>query len=49
MPGFSEGELDRWLREFREHCVERHGLDPNDTERVAWFNLEVLILTMLDR
>jgi hypothetical protein len=35
-------------REFREHCIERHGLDPNDTERVCWFDLEALTLTLLD-
>jgi hypothetical protein len=48
MPGFSEGELDRWRDEFREHCIERHGLDHADTERVAWFDLEALTLKLLD-
>jgi hypothetical protein len=33
---------------FREHCIERHGLDPDDTERICWFNLEVLTLKLLD-
>ena len=47
MPGLSEGELNRCRREFREHCVERHKLDPNDTERLAWFDLEALTLTLL--
>jgi hypothetical protein len=46
MPGFSEGELDRCRHEFREHCIERHGLDPEDTERICWFDLEAL--TLLD-
>jgi hypothetical protein len=44
---FNESETDRWRREFREHCIERHGLDPKDTERVCWFNLEALTLTLL--
>jgi hypothetical protein len=35
MPGFSEGEVDRCRHEFREHCIERHGLDPNDTDGSA--------------
>jgi hypothetical protein len=48
MPGFRDGELDRCRHEFREHCIERHGLAPDDTERVAWFDLEVLTLTLLE-
>lgn len=43
----SERELRRCRRSFRKHCVERHGLDPNDTRRLCWFNLEVLTLTLL--
>ena len=42
---FSERQL---RREFREHCIKRHGLDPNDTERVCWFDLEALTMTLLD-
>jgi hypothetical protein len=41
-------QLDECRRQFREHCIERHGLDPEDTERVAWFDLEALTLTLLD-
>jgi hypothetical protein len=40
----SDGHLDQ----FREHCIKRHGLDPNDTERIAWFDLKALTLTLLD-
>jgi len=29
--------------------MERRGLDPSDTERLCWFNLEVLTLTLLDQ
>jgi hypothetical protein len=47
MPGFSEGELDRCRHEFREHCIALHGLDPKDTERICWFDLEKLTLTLL--
>jgi hypothetical protein len=47
MLDFSESELNRCRREFREHCIERHGLDPKDTERIAWFDLEALTLTLL--
>jgi hypothetical protein len=36
------------LSEFREHCIERHGLDPEDTQRMCWFDLEALTLTLLD-
>jgi hypothetical protein len=31
---------------FREHCIERHGLDPNDGERLCWFDL-ALTMTLL--
>jgi hypothetical protein len=44
----SEPEVSRCRRQFRAHCVERHGLDPDDTERVALFNLEAFTLTLLD-
>jgi len=33
---------------FREHCIERHGLDPDDTERICWFNLEALTMTLVE-
>jgi hypothetical protein len=33
---------------IREHCVERQGLDPNDTERICWFEPEALTSTLLD-
>ena len=35
-------------RRFREHCIERHGLNPGDTERLYWFDLERLTLTLLN-
>jgi hypothetical protein len=43
----SEIELSLCRREYRDHCIERHGLDPKDTERVCWFDLEGLRLTLL--
>jgi hypothetical protein len=48
LSNFSEPEVSRCRRQFREHCIERHGLDSNDTERVALFNLVALTLTLLD-
>jgi hypothetical protein len=33
---------------IREHCIERHGLSPGDTERTCWFDLQALTLTLLD-
>ena len=42
------GELDRCRDEFRKHCIARHGLHPDDTECLAWFNLDALTLTLLD-
>jgi hypothetical protein len=44
----SEPELGRCRRSFRKHCTERHGIHPNDTERLCWFDLEALTLTLLD-
>jgi hypothetical protein len=48
LSGFTEGQLSRCRRGFREHCIERHGLDPNDTERIASFDLDALTLKLLD-
>ena len=47
--GFSEHQMDRYRAEFRDHCIERHGLSRDDTERVCWFNLEALTLTLVVR
>jgi hypothetical protein len=46
--GFSERQLDRCRREFRQHCIDRHGLCPDDTERICWFDLQAFTLTLLD-
>jgi hypothetical protein len=43
----SASEVDRYLREFREHCIKRHGLDADDTEQICWLDLEELTLTLL--
>jgi hypothetical protein len=48
-------DLDRWnLYEFIQVAEKlgvikpnRHGLDPNDTERICWFDLEALTLTLV--
>jgi hypothetical protein len=42
-------DLSRCRREFREHCIERHGLHPEDTERICWFNLELFMLTIVPK
>jgi hypothetical protein len=44
---FGDWELTRCRREFREHCIDRHGLDPKDSEQVCWLDLEGLRLTLL--
>jgi len=44
LSSLSDGNLDQ----FREHCIERHGLHPNDTERICWFDLEALTMTLLE-
>jgi hypothetical protein len=41
-------ELDRCRAQFREHCIERHGLDPADRERLCWLDLNALTLTLLE-
>jgi hypothetical protein len=45
----NEDQLSRCRREFREHCIERHGLNPGDTERICWFNLEAFTLTLVPK
>jgi hypothetical protein len=48
LSSFSTSEIDRCRLQFREHCIKRHGLDPKATERIAWFNLEALTLTLMN-
>lgn len=48
LSGLSASQVEECRRQFREHCIEQHGLNPQDTERVAWFNLEALTLKLLD-
>jgi hypothetical protein len=48
MPGFGEDEWDRCRHEFRSIASSGNGLDPDDTERMYWFDLEALTLTLLD-
>jgi hypothetical protein len=48
LSSFSESQLNKCRRLFREHCIDRHGLNPNDSECICWFNLETLTLTLLD-
>lgn len=48
LSSLSASQLSRCRRQFREHCTERHGLDAHDTNRMCWFDLEALTLTLLD-
>ena len=41
LSSFDASQVDECRRRFREHCIEQHGLGPHDTERVAWFNLDI--------
>jgi hypothetical protein len=47
--GFRLGEIDRCFQQFRKHCIHRHGLASNDTERVCWFDLEALTFTLVSQ
>lgn len=44
----SESELERLRGAFREHCIESHGLSPDDTDRQVWFDFEHHTMTLLD-
>ena len=44
-----ENGLERCRARFREHCVERHGLDPEDTGRYFFFDLETWKFTLLGK
>jgi hypothetical protein len=49
LSSFDEDQLSRCRLEFREHCIERHGLNPEDTERICWFDLVALTLTIVPK
>jgi len=46
LPSFNEDQLSQ---EFRQYCIERHGLNPEDTERICWFDLQALTLTIVPK
>jgi hypothetical protein len=48
LSSLSASQLNGCRHKFREHCIERHGLDPNEKERICWFDLQALTLTLLD-
>ena len=48
LSGFGERQLNRCRRQFREHCIQRHGSGLDDTGRICWFDLQALTLTLLD-
>jgi hypothetical protein len=47
MLAFDADEIDRCRAQFREHCIERHGLDPADNERLCWLDLQAFTFTLL--
>jgi hypothetical protein len=49
LPSFNEDQLSRCRLEFREHGIERHGLNPDDTERIWRFDLVALTLTIVPK
>jgi hypothetical protein len=49
LANFSAEQLNRCHHEFREHCIERHGLEASDTGRHVYFDLEALTLRLLEQ
>lgn len=43
--GFDQLHACREL--FRQHCVECHGVNPEETERMCWLNLRDLTMTLI--
>jgi hypothetical protein len=39
-------EIEECRRQYRKHCIDRHQLNPDDTERVLWFDLQVPTFTL---
>jgi len=44
LPDLSESQFKKCYSEFRRHCIEKHGLDRDDTE--ASVHLDVVEYTM---
>jgi hypothetical protein len=43
----SESPIRKCYEEFRQHCIETHGLDPNDPEANVHLDLVKYTLTLL--
>jgi hypothetical protein len=44
---FTEEHINERDAQFRQHCIERHGLDPADTEAHFFLDLNKRTLTLL--
>jgi hypothetical protein len=44
-----ESEAERLRDSFRKHCIESHGLDPDDTDRNAWFDLAERTISIMEK
>jgi hypothetical protein len=40
-PDLSEVHVEYCYARFREHCIDRHNLDEDDTERYFFFNFNL--------
>ena len=47
LPDITELQLTKCYSEFRQHCIERHGLDKHDMETRIYLNLIEYTLTLL--
>jgi hypothetical protein len=46
LPDISQSRIEKCYAEFRQHCVEKHGLDRNDTELRMFLDLTACTLTL---
>jgi hypothetical protein len=45
----SEGEAERLRQSYRDHCIESHGLGPDETNRHVWFDLVKHTITLMEK
>jgi hypothetical protein len=48
LSSFRDSDLSPCRRRFPKHCIEQHGLHPDDTERICWFDLEAFEVELED-
>jgi hypothetical protein len=39
-------EIEECRRQYRKHCIDRHQMHPDDTDRVFWSDLQLLTFTL---